>query len=99
MDAQRFSQLADDKLAEIENWLHQYSDRYDTDQQGDGVLQIEDDQGRCWIINRHAAAQEIWLAAPSGAHHFRYDACGDWIDTRDGLTLFDRLKVALSIAD
>lgn len=54
---------------------------------GEGVLEIEFEDGSKMIINRHAAAKEIWVAARSGGHHFRHDG-SQWRDTRDGSELF-----------
>jgi CyaY protein len=47
------------------------------------------------IVNRHAAAQEIWVAARAGGFHFR--RAGDaWRDTRDGTELFAALSKIVS---
>ncbi len=35
-----------------------------------GVLQIEAEDGREWVINKHAPTEQIWIASPiSGATH------------------------------
>jgi CyaY protein len=34
------------------------------------------------VVNRHSAAQEIWVAAKSGGYHFRFDG-SRWLDSRD----------------
>jgi CyaY protein len=47
------------------------------------------------IINRHAAAREIWVAARSGGFHFRWDN-GAWRDTREGTELFAALSKLVS---
>ncbi|MGE5172061.1 MAG: iron donor protein CyaY [Rudaea sp.] len=47
----------------------------------DGVLTIECDDGSRVIVNRHVPNREIWVAAKSGAFHFRPDG-GRWRDTR-----------------
>ena len=60
-----------------------------------GVLEIEFDDGSKIIVNRHAAAQELWVAARSGGFHFRWDGqC--WRDTRDGSELFAALSALIS---
>jgi len=47
------------------------------------VLQVEREDGSKIIINKQAAAHEIWVAARSGGFHYRWD--GDaWRDTRSG---------------
>lgn len=62
---------------------------------GEGILEIEFDNGSKVIINRNTAAREIWLAAASGGFHFRCDG-GQWADTRDGIELSQRLSQILS---
>ncbi len=53
----------------------------------DGVLTIEFDDGRTFIINRHVPLRQIWLSSPvSGAGHFDYHD-GAWIASRDGRNL------------
>jgi CyaY protein len=47
------------------------------------------------VINRHGAAREIWVAAPSGGFHFRWQD-GAWRDTRDGSELFAALSRLVS---
>ena len=60
-----------------------------------GVLEIEFDDGSKIIVNRHAAAQELWVAARSGGFHFRWDGqC--WRDTRDGSELYAALSALIS---
>ncbi len=55
------------------------------------VLEIEFANKTRIVINGQVPMQEIWLAAPSGAHHFRKSA-SNWIDTRSG----DELSAVLS---
>jgi len=47
------------------------------------------------IVNRHAAAREIWVAARSGGFHFRWDG-RQWRDTRNGTELFAALSKLVS---
>ena len=60
-----------------------------------GVLEIEFDDGSKIIVNRHAAAREIWVAARAGGFHFRWDGAA-WRDTRDGAELFAALSRLVS---
>lgn len=48
--------------------------------QQEGVLKIIADDTKTFIINKHAASQEIWLASPlSGGLHFKpADKGRDW---------------------
>ncbi|HXC39169.1 MAG TPA: iron donor protein CyaY, partial [Burkholderiales bacterium] len=52
-----------------------------------GVLEVEFEDGTKIIVNKHGAAQEIWVAAKSGGFHFRYED-GRWLDTRSKEELF-----------
>jgi CyaY protein len=56
-----------------------------------GIIEVELDDGARIIVNRHAAAREIWVAARSGGFHFRWDGAA-WRDTRDGSELFAALS-------
>ena len=67
----------------------------DLEQKGDGVLEITLADGSRIIVNRHAAASEIWVAAKSGGYHFRFDG-RNWINTRDGGELFSSISRYLS---
>ncbi len=62
---------------------------------GAGVLELEFAGGARIVINRHSAAREIWVAAPSGGFHFRYDG-SRWRDTRDGSEMFAALSRLVS---
>lgn len=97
MDEQEFMTVADAALARIEAALEAASDSgaadFDFELKPGGIIEIEFDNGSKIIVNRHAAAREIWLAAKSGGFHFRPDG-GRWLGTRDG----EELMVALSRA-
>lgn len=67
----------------------------DLEQKGDGVLEITAANGSRIIVNRHAAASEIWVAAKSGGYHFRFDG-QNWVNTRDGGELFSSISRYLS---
>jgi len=56
-----------------------------------GVLEVEFEDGTKIIVNKHGAAQEIWVAAKSGGFHFKYDD-GRWLDTRSKEELFASLS-------
>lgn len=104
MDDKEFSACADEMLAHIENLLDECIADFDHERLPGGVLELEFEQsgGSKIIINRHAAAQEIWIAAKSGGYHFRPEAlCSAdqalvWRDGRDGLELIERLQRCMS---
>ena len=60
-----------------------------------GVLEIEFADGSKIIVNRHAVAREIWVAAKAGGFHFRWDG-QSWLDTRDGAELMAKLSALAS---
>ena len=90
-----FETLSDAALAAIERALERASPDADVQSKDGGVLEIEFADGSKVIVNRHAAAREIWVAARSGGFHFR---CVDhaWRDTRDGTELFAALSKIVS---
>lgn len=90
-----FESLADASLAAVERALDRADLDVDVQAKGSGVLEIEFADGSKVIINRHAAAREIWVAARTGGFHFRRidDA---WRDTRDGTELFAALSRIVS---
>lgn len=95
MDDHRFGELADRALERIELALEESGVDADVERKEGGVLEIEYADGSRMIINRHAAAREIWVAAPSGGFHFRWDG-ERWCDTRSGRELFAVLSQLVS---
>ena len=55
-----------------------------------GVLEIEFEDGSMIVVNKQAAAQEIWVAAKSGGFHYRWLGAA-WCDNRGGEELFAAL--------
>ena len=92
MDDKDFNRRADATLARIEAALEASDAEIDFELGAGGVLEIEFADGSKIIVNRHAVAQEIWVAARSGGFHFRWQAADEtWRDTRDGEELFAKL--------
>ncbi len=91
MNDAEFAPLSGAALDRIEQQLEASGADLDFDLAAGGVLEIEFADGSKIIVNRHAVAQEIWVAAKSGGFHFRHD--GDvWRDTRDGEELMVKLS-------
>ncbi len=90
-----FEALAGGALAAVEHAIEAAGLDVDLQAKGDGVLEIEFQDGSKIIVNRHAAAREIWVAARSGGFHFRHDGKA-WRDTRDGAELFAAMSRLLS---
>lgn len=65
----------------------------DVDYLGD-ILKLLTSRGE-YVINKHSAAKEIWLASPiSGPYHF-YDDNGQWVN-KHGVELLSLLEKELS---
>ena len=81
--------------AAIERAAEEANVDVDIDLQAGGVLQLTFENNSQIIINRHAVAREIWVAARAGGFHFRPE--GDqWIGTRDGQDLWSMLSILIS---
>lgn len=96
MNEQEFRQISRAALLQLEDLLEKSGADVDFEWQGEGVLCIESADGSQIIINAHQAAQEIWLAARSGAFHFRFSE-GDWRDTRGQGSLLEKLSALLGV--
>lgn len=95
MNESEFNALADAVLARIEAGLENSDADIDFSMVAAGVLEIEFPDRSKIIVNRHAAAQEVWVAARSGGFHFRWDG-SVWRDTRDGSELMAALSQLVS---
>lgn len=87
MTESEFETLAGAALAALERAFEAGVPDADVQAKGEGMLEIEFEDGSKMVINRHGAAREIWVAARSGGFHFRHDGSA-WRDTRDGTELF-----------
>jgi iron-sulfur cluster assembly protein CyaY len=88
MDDKEFELLAQAALARIQAGLENADLDFETP--AEGILEVEFDNGSKMVINRHMAAQEIWVAAKSGGYHF-HPIGGVWKDTRDQEDLYIKL--------
>ncbi|MFC5303129.1 iron donor protein CyaY [Azospira restricta] len=95
MNETEFAALSGAMLARIEQGLEAADADVDFELAAGGVLEIEFADGSKIIVNRHAVAQEIWVAAKSGGFHFRHDGAV-WRDTRDGEELLAKLSRLVS---
>ena len=96
MNETEFRVLADAAFDRLETALDACDAEIDWTQVGAGVVELEFANGSKIVVNRHAAAREIWVAARSGGFHFRWDGeC--WRDTRDGRELFEALSALASL--
>jgi CyaY protein len=90
-----FERLASRALERVEAALEASGIDADFELKEGGVLEIEFADDSKIIVNRHAAAREIWVAARAGGFHFRWDGSA-WRDTRSGGELFAELSKLVS---
>jgi CyaY protein len=95
MDESEFIRLAEQTLQQIDRRIEASGIDADCEFKGTGVLEVEFGDGSKIIVNSHAAAREIWVAARSGGYHFHRDGTR-WINTRDGSELFAALSAYVS---
>src|SRR3954464_1001770 len=95
MDETEFVALAEQALERIEACLEESGVDADVELKPGGVIEIEYADKSRMVINRHAAAREIWVAARAGGFHFRWDGTA-WRDTREGTELFAALSKLVS---
>jgi CyaY protein len=95
MTDSEFEAAAEAALDALERALETAAPEADLERTSGGVLEIEFPNGTKMVINRHAAARELWVAAKSGGFHFRFDG-GAWRDSRDGTELFAALSALAS---
>ena len=95
MNDTEFESLAAKALARVEAAVEESGLDADVELKEGGVLEIEFANGSKIVVNRHAMAREIWIAARSGGFHFRWDGAA-WRDTREGSELFAALSKLVS---
>lgn len=99
MDEQEFLKLAEAQMTALEQSLDRLQDQgevdFDVETKPGGILELEFEDGSKIIVNRHAAAREIWVAARSGGFHFRWDGT-NWVGTRDGGELMAAIARCMS---
>ncbi len=91
MTDSEFTERAGAALTRLEAALEASGADIDFELKDGGVLELEFDNGTKIIVNRHAAAREIWVAAKSGGFHYSWDGAR-WVNTRDGEELFAALS-------
>ena len=78
-----FDKLATQALDQLDRAVR---DAVDADL-ANGILTLEFEDGTKYIINSHAAARQIWMAAALSAMHFSWNGA-KWIDSKSGAELF-----------
>jgi len=97
MDATEFEGLAEKTLENLFDAIDDaIGDSADVDFEN-GILSIELEDGRQYVINKHAPNMQIWLSSPiSGAAHYKYDVdTKAWVSTRSDDELLKILSAEL----
>lgn len=97
MDDQEYLRLADQCLELVARWLEPFDPDEVDYATTDGVVTLEFPDRVRYVLNRQAAAGQMWFAAGARAWHYNWDAdAGRWVDDRDGHGLFERIAEVLS---
>ena len=97
MDVREFQTLADDCLSKVADWLESFDPDEVDYATTDGVVTIEFPGGARFVLNRQAAASQMWFAAGARAWHYAWEPESErWIDDRDGHALFERIAEVVS---
>lgn len=89
MNEKAYHTKLDRLFLELEEALETASPELDWDLQ-EGILTITLPQGSQLILSRQSSSQELWLASPTGAFHFR-DTEQGWL-TKKGESLTAMLQ-------
>ncbi len=95
MNDSEFNALADAAFKHIEAGLDASDADLDFEMPSTGVLEIEFADRSKIIVNRHGAAQEMWVAAKAGGFHYRWNG-QVWRDTRDDSEMMAALSKLVS---
>ncbi len=97
MDEKQFTLLADQCLGRVAGWLEDFDPDELDFSTTDGVVTLEFPDGQRFVLNRQAAADQIWYAAGASAWHYDWDAeQSSWKDDRDGHALEENLARTVS---
>jgi len=96
MNEQDFNEQAERTLEKVMHAFDASGVDCEPELKAGGVLEVEFEDGTKIIVNKHGAAQQIWVAAKSGGFHFKYDG-GRWVDTRSNEELFASLSRLASL--
>ncbi len=95
MERSQFGTLADECLDKVAAWLEDFdADEVDFETT-DGVITIEFADRTRYVLNRQAAASQMWFAAGARAWHYDWDG-SNWCNDRDGHRLLAKVQEVLS---
>lgn len=92
MDKQLYTKRVDDCLKRVAQWLESFDPDELDYSTTDGVVSLQFKDGTRYVLNRQAAASQVWFAAGARAWHYNYDEVGQrWVDDRDGHALLGNI--------
>lgn len=91
-----FDQIADTELRRLDKYLSSYDPDEIESELASDVLTITVNKKNIIIINRHRAAQQIWMAAERQAWHFHWDSKGLYWQDQSARVLHIELSKVLS---
>lgn len=98
MNRQEYLRRADACLEHFATWLEDFDPDEVDFSTADGVLTFEFPDGVKYVLNRQAAANQMWFAAGDRAWHYDWDADGErWVDDRDGHELAGNVAERVSL--
>lgn len=97
MDPQQYQRLADACLEHVASWLEAFDPDEVDYATTDGVVTLEFPGGTRYVLNRQAAADQMWFAAGARAWHYAWDPeRGRWLCDRDGHELYAKIAEVVS---
>ncbi|NOL48736.1 iron donor protein CyaY [Pelistega europaea] len=79
-----------------DNWFEKLDVDVDVNREGYVVTLIFNAKSHV-VVNAQTPLQEMWLAAPSGAFHYRF-VDGQWVNTRENApTLNEQISIVCSV--
>lgn len=101
MDSSAFETAADALLVELQAKIETALDAADPEVElRGGILTVALDDGRQFVINKHAPTRQIWVSSPIGgaAHYAWDDGAKLWRSTRSDAVLHAALAADLAQA-
>lgn len=95
MERQEYLTLADACLERVETWLEDFDPDEVDFTSADGVVKIEFPDRTTYVLNRQAAADQMWFAAGARAWHYDYKD-GAWHCDKDGHELLAKIAEVVS---
>lgn len=97
LEQKAYDRLADECLERVANWLEAFDPDEVDYMTSDGVVTIEFPDGLRYVLNRQAAASQMWFAAGARAWHYNWNEDESlWADDRDGHELLAKIGEVVS---